>query len=264
MTLLRPIGHGLGAGHDGPLVGAALVHAIAILARALPGRAETVLRELPGAFRDRAGALGGGLARLAGLTGLAQRLARHGAVRLEHHPELDVRGRRRGERLAGEERGLDVLRGQAPDRRGQQHAGADKKGGRCRGALCAHGCPPDPGIVPTGLYRRIFATIATNLQRATADQSIDGSTRSGGLWPSRKVRMLTITFSPMSMRPSSVAEPMCGSTTTLPARASLVSFGLTAGACSNTSRPAPAISPSMIRRTSAVSSITSPRAVLTT
>ncbi len=33
--------------------------------------------------------------------------------------------------------------------------------------------------------------------------------------------MLTITFSPMSMRPSSVAEPMCGSSTTLPSRASL-------------------------------------------
>ena len=46
--------------------------------------------------------------------------------------------------------------------------------------------------------------------------SIDGSTRSGGLWPSTKVLMLTMTFSPMSMRPSSVAEPMCGSSTTLP------------------------------------------------
>ena len=33
-------------------------------------------------------------------------------------------------------------------------------------------------------------------------QSMLGSTRSGGLWPSMKVRMLTITFSPMSMRPS--------------------------------------------------------------
>ena len=46
--------------------------------------------------------------------------------------------------------------------------------------------------------------------------------------------MLTMTFSPMSMRPSSVAEPMCGSSTTLPARASLRSFGFTAGACPHT------------------------------
>ena len=72
-----------------------------------------------------------------------------------------------------------------------------------------------------------------------------GSTRSGGLWPSRKVLMLMMTFSPMSMRPSIVAEPMCGSSTTLPALASRSSFGLTAGSCSNTSRPAPAISPAL-------------------
>jgi hypothetical protein len=39
--------------------------------------------------------------------------------------------------------------------------------------------------------------------------------------------MLMMTFSPMSMRPSSVAEPICGSSTTLPVRASLTSFGLT-------------------------------------
>ena len=44
-----------------------------------------------------------------------------------------------------------------------------------------------------------------------------GSTRSGGRWPSMKVRMLMMTFSPMSTRPSSVAEPICGSSTTLPA-----------------------------------------------
>ena len=78
--------------------------------------------------------------------------------------------------------------------------------------------------------------------------SIDGSTRSGGLWPSMKVLMLMMTFSPMSMRPSIVAEPICGSSTTLPARASLTSCGLTAGSCSNTSRPAPAISPASIMR----------------
>ena len=46
--------------------------------------------------------------------------------------------------------------------------------------------------------------------RHRSAHNIDGSTRSGGLWPSMKVRMLTITFSPMSMRPSTVAEPMCG------------------------------------------------------
>ena len=75
--------------------------------------------------------------------------------------------------------------------------------------------------------------------------------------------MLMMTFSPMSMRPSSVAEPMCGSTTTLPARASLTSLGLIDGSCSNTSRPAPAMSPDSISRDSAFSSITSPREVLT-
>ena len=32
--------------------------------------------------------------------------------------------------------------------------------------------------------------------------SIAGMTRSGGLWPSAKVLMLMMTFSPMSMRPS--------------------------------------------------------------
>ena len=37
--------------------------------------------------------------------------------------------------------------------------------------------------------------------------SIAGSTRSGGRWPSMKVRMLMITFSPWSARPSYVAEP---------------------------------------------------------
>jgi hypothetical protein len=93
--------------------------------------------------------------------------------------------------------------------------------------------------------------------------NIDGSTRSGGRCPSRKVLMLTITFSPMSMRPSSVAEPICGNSTTLPMRASLTSFGLTAGSCSKTSSPAPAMSPEAIRRTNAFSSMTSPRAVLT-
>ena len=74
-----------------------------------------------------------------------------------------------------------------------------------------------------------------------------GRTRSGGRWPSMKVLMLMMTFSPMSTRPSMVAEPICGSSTTLPARASFTSFGLTAGSCSNTSRPAPAMSPASIK-----------------
>ena len=65
-----------------------------------------------------------------------------------------------------------------------------------------------------------------------ACHSMLGSTRSGGLWLSRKVRMLMITFSPISTRPSMVAEPICGSSVTLPALASRTSFGLTAGSCS--------------------------------
>ncbi len=59
--------------------------------------------------------------------------------------------------------------------------------------------------------------------------SIDGMTRSGGLCPSMKVFTLTMTFSPMSMRPSTVAEPMWGSSTTL---GSFRSLGLMAGSCS--------------------------------
>ena len=34
--------------------------------------------------------------------------------------------------------------------------------------------------------------------------------RSGGRWPSMNILTLTITLSPMSMRPSVVAEPICG------------------------------------------------------
>jgi len=85
-------------------------------------------------------------------------------------------------------------------------------------------------------------------------------TRSGGLWPSIQVRMLTITFSPMSTRPSIVAELMCGSRTTL---GRLSSFGFTAGSCSKTSSPAPASSRYSSMAASASSSMISPRAVLT-
>src|SRR6476619_3533263 len=57
--------------------------------------------------------------------------------------------------------------------------------------------------------------------------SIDGRTRSGGLWPSTQVLMLMMTFSPISTRPSRVAEPICGSRTT---RLALSRRGLKAGA----------------------------------
>src|SRR5688572_96558 len=52
---------------------------------------------------------------------------------------------------------------------------------------------------------------ASRMHGKNSDQSIegsynmDGSTRSGGRWPSMNVRMLMITFSPMSTRPSMVA-----------------------------------------------------------
>src|SRR5690606_22864553 len=105
------------------------------------------------------------------------------------------------------------------------------------------------------------ASVAMAVGSGSIDgHSIDGSTRSGGLWPSTNVLMLMITFSPMSLRPSMVADPMCGRIT---ARLHFTSLGLTAGSCSNTSSPAPASSPASSIRASAFSSITSPRAVLT-
>ena len=64
---------------------------------------------------------------------------------------------------------------------------------------------------------------------AGGDYSIAGMTLSGGLWPSTKVLMLMITFSPMSIRLSTVADPMCGSNTTL---GSFSSLGLMAGSFS--------------------------------
>ena len=44
--------------------------------------------------------------------------------------------------------------------------------------------------------------------------TIAGTTWSGGRWPSAKVLMLMMTFSPISSLPSSVADAMCGSRTT--------------------------------------------------
>src|SRR6185369_14783451 len=63
-----------------------------------------------------------------------------------------------------------------------------------------------PGI--GGDYLRFVRR--ADLIRNEPDHSIAGMTRSGGLWPSTNERMFTITFSPMSMRPSMVAEPICG------------------------------------------------------
>ena len=72
--------------------------------------------------------------------------------------------------------------------------------------------------------------------------------------------MLMMTFSPISSRPSTVAEPMCGSITTFGASRSR---GLISCPCSNTSSPAPASSPARSIRVRAFSSITSPREVFT-
>src|SRR5258708_4857472 len=57
--------------------------------------------------------------------------------------------------------------------------------------------------------------------------------------PPPTVLMLTTTFSPTAMRPSRVAEPICGSSTTL---SSSSSFGSICGSRAYTSSPAPAIS----------------------
>src|SRR5262245_62576434 len=128
--LLRPVRHRLAAHDDRPTVRSARLHAIAVLLGALPGRAEAILGELPGAFALAAG--------------LADRLARHLVVRRKHHLELDVGRRRRSERLAVEEQRLDLLRRESSGRRGEQKSGADKK--RNRGThdpyAYTHRCPP--------------------------------------------------------------------------------------------------------------------------
>src|SRR5262249_27028499 len=231
---LRPGRDRGGSFHHRPLVVAGGHEAVAVLLGALPRGAEAVLGQLPRAFA---------------LCASADRLARHFAVGGERHLEFDV-GRRCGEGLTGEEGRLDFVRCKHGGKGGRgdgddSHAGDEQS---------AHGGSP---------WNCVGSTIQQIVANRSNAYSIDGRTRSGGLCPSRKVLMLTITFSPMSMRPSSVAEPICGSSTTLPRRASLTSLGLTAGSCSNTSSPAPAMSPEEISRTSAFSSITSPRAVLT-
>ena len=119
------------------------------------------------------------------------------------------------------------------------------------------------GRIGTAVARRAraFVVQGRRLRASAPAQNIVSRTRSGGLWPSAKVLMLMMTFSPMSMRPSMVADPICGSSTTL---SSSRSFGFIAGSCSNTSSPAPAISRLRSILVSAFSSTTSPRAVLTT
>ncbi len=94
--LLRPRGDHGGALHYRPFVVAGSEHPETIGFGSLPGGTEAVIGELPGAFAFGAG--------------LGHRLTRHLAVGGEHHFELDIRGRRRSERLSGEERCLDVLR----------------------------------------------------------------------------------------------------------------------------------------------------------
>src|SRR5205085_8658753 len=90
---------------------------------AFPGGAEAVLGELPGAV--------GLYARL------ADRLARHLALGREDHLELDVRKGRRRERLAVEERRLNVLRRELGG--GERGAGARQHRGREQTQYpCAH------------------------------------------------------------------------------------------------------------------------------
>src|SRR5262249_20903054 len=71
---LRPVRDRLSADDHGPFILAARGDALAVLFRTFPGRAESVLGQLPGALVFGAA--------------LVERLARHLAVRREHHLEL--------------------------------------------------------------------------------------------------------------------------------------------------------------------------------
>src|SRR5260370_29661052 len=160
---------------------------------------------------------------------------------------------RGGQRLSGgrpdvgraAQRQADKLAAKLVDRKALRPSGHGGEQRRTERGQPAEGCNPHAGF--EGL-----------------DHSIEGSTRSGGRCPSMKVLILIMTFSPMSMRPSIVAEPMCGSSTTLPARASFSSLGLTAGSGATTSTPAPPTPPRALTRAPACESDTPPRAVLTT
>src|SRR5262245_22920637 len=95
---LAPHRNGGRALHDRPFVLLDIDERVAGRGLALPGGAEAVLRELPGA--------------LALLPGFVLRLARDLAVGRESHLELGAgRGRRR-KALAVEELSLDLLRGE--------------------------------------------------------------------------------------------------------------------------------------------------------
>jgi L-2,4-diaminobutyrate transaminase len=131
---------------------------------------------------------------------------------------------------------------------------------RSSNASCAVSNVPCPNC---GSSRRSRREPLSALRRRFAGDgayNIEPRTRSGGRWPSAKVLMLMITFSPIASRPSIVAEPICGNSTTL-SRAR--SRGSIAGSCSKTSRPAPAIARVSSRRRSSSSSTISPRAVFT-
>ena len=73
--------------------------------------------------------------------------------------------------------------------------------------------------------------------------------------PFRKVWIFTITFSPISILASTVADPICGKRTVLGALSKSL---LTAGSLSKTSNQAPAIWPFFSNFANASSSITFP------
>src|SRR5207248_5306425 len=87
-----------------------------------------------------------------------------------------------------------------------------------------------------------------------------GLTRLGGLPPRTAVAMLRAAIADISERVRTVALAMCGASTTL---GIAIRWGWTAGSRSYTSRPAPASFPALSASTSAASSTTGPRDVLT-
>jgi hypothetical protein len=77
-----------------------------------------------------------------------------------------------------------------------------------------------------GTHWRLLRFVAASLQQIAADSSrlspplftASKAGRDRAADGRREGLMLTMTFSPMSMRPSTVADPMCGSSTTTGAR----------------------------------------------
>ena len=155
-------------------------------------------------------------------------------------------GRRRQGRASRAE-GSGRMIGPWLPRPGFRSGGQGDLPGRGRGAEEARGgdgAPPGAARAdrPSGGAGRTTCRDRTGARRSGRPRAALQHARQDavrGRWPSMKVLMLMITFSPMSIRPSIVAEPMCGRSTTF---SSWRSFGLMAGSCSNTSRPAPAIS----------------------